>query len=213
MSEWGAGWSEFGVEGRTSDLLPMGVGREPGLHLGGIVQAMKIAAGERVGDIPGEAPWLRAQVGFLWETAVEYILGGCPYDAAMELAWKRHMVAGQRVGVVKQFKLLEDGIHMTPDGLTTDASPILESYKWTGKSFAKAGTLEDFEEHFWTWHVAEKGYARAAGVLGCRFIVLFSNGDYRGAKGPMARECTVTWDQSELDSNWAAVLVHAARLR
>lgn len=211
MSEW-TGWSEFAVESRSADLLPIGEGRPAGLHLGSVIQAMRVAAGERSGDIPGEAPWLRAQVGFLWEQAVEYMLGGVPYDDAMELAFKRHMVAGVRKGVVKQFRLEADGIHMTPDGLDP-AVPQLESYKLTWKGAGKATTLEDFEDNFWNWHVAEKGYARNAGVLSCRFIVLWVRGDYKGAQGPMARECTVRWTQDELEANWNVVLAQAAALK
>lgn len=212
MSDWGAGWSDFAIESRSADLLPIGEGRPAGLHLGDVVRAMKIAAGENVKDIPGEAPWLRASVGFWWESAVEYMLQGMTYDEALEQSFKRHMIAGQRQGVVKQLRLEADGIHMTPDALDPKV-PQLESYKLTWRGAGKAATLEDFEENFWTWHLQEKAYAKAAGVTSCRWIVLWVRGDYKGAQGPMARECTVKWTPAELDENWRVVLAQAEALK
>jgi hypothetical protein len=228
----------------------MGTGRGSELHLGAIIKAMKIAAGEKVGDIPGEQPWLRAQVGFLWEAAVEYTIAGLSIDDALELAFKRHMRALRPMA--RQVKLVRDGIHMTPDAVegllrlsikcsycNSDASDpmgcpqhpcsgrTLLSWKATFRGAGKAGFgvadpdegLRDFEDNFWTWHVAEKAYAAAAQAAGllpvgeatCRFEVLWIRGDYRGAGGPKALSTEVTWDERELDSNWQVVLKNRDR--
>ena len=194
MSRW-TGWEPIDVAGLDAALQPMGTGRGAELHLGQIVKAMKIAAGEKVGDILGEQPWLRAQCGFLWEQAVEYTLAGMGFEDAMELAFKRMMRALRTTA--RQTKLERDGIHMTPDGIdkplrlfyhgntpiTRDLSALvpefttpgclLYSWKLTWRGAGKAGFGMDpdeglavFEDNFWTWHVAEKAYAAAAQTAG-----------------------------------------------
>lgn len=237
MSRW-TGWEPIDVAGLDAALQPMGTGRGAELHLGQIVKAMKEAAGEKVGDIPGEQPWLRAQCGFLWEAAVEYTLAGMGFEDAMELAFKR-MMRMLRTDLVRQVKLVRDGVHMTPDGIDNGYRPgemvpvvalgdplpprlgrRLYSWKLTWRGQGKAATLEDFEENFWTWMVAEKAYVAAAQFMGmlpagdatCRFEVLWVRGDYRGAGGPKALATEVTWSSEELASNWQTVLKHRDRV-
>ena len=149
MSRW-TGWSPIDVAGLDAALEPMGTGRGTELHLGAILKYRKVAAGESVDDIPGEQPWLRAQVGFLWEWAIEYVLAGMSIDDALELAFKRHMRALRPM--VRQVRLERDGIHMTPDGID---SPRLLSWKATWRGAGKAGYgldpdegLREFEDNF-----------------------------------------------------------------
>jgi len=223
MSRW-SGWSPIDVAGLDAALMPMGHGRGAELHLGSIVREMKRAAGESVEGIPGEQDWLRAQVGFLWEPAVEYVIGGMSTDDALELAFKRHMRA-LRSNIVRQVRLERDGIHMTPDGI--ERARTLVSWKATWRGAGKAGFgldsdsgLAAFEDNFWTWHVAEKAYCAAAQVAGmmppgdatCRFEVLWVRGDYRGAGGPKALATEVTWSAEELESNWRVVLTNRDRM-
>ena len=221
MSRW-TGWEPIDVCGLDAALNPMGHGRGAELHLGAIIKEMKRAAGESVDSIPGEQEWLRAQVGFLWEPAVEYVLAGMGIDDALELAFKRHMRA-LRV-MARQVKLERDRIHMTPDGLLPRQ---LLSWKATWRGAGKAGYgldptegLAMFEDNFWAWHVAEKAYAAAAQVAGllpagdatCRFEVLWVRGDYRGAGGPKALATEVTWTPEEMDTNWTGILRNRDRL-
>jgi hypothetical protein len=221
MSRW-TGWTAIDVAGLDAALQPMGTGRGAELHLGAIIREMKVAAGGNVSDIPGEQPWLRAQVGFLWEAAVEYVVAGMGIDEALELAFKRHMRALRVMS--RQVRLERDGIHMTPDAIEGRA---LLSWKATWRGAGKAGYgatdheegLRDFEDNFWHWMVAEKAYAAAAQVAGllpegdatCRFEVLWVRGTYRGAGGPLALATEVTWSEAELRSNWDVVLKNAAR--
>jgi len=114
VSRW-TGWTPIDVAGLDAALQPMGTGRGSELHLGAIIREMKVAAGGNVSDIPGEQPWLRAQCGFLWEQAVEYVVAGASIDDAMELAFKRHMRALRVMS--RQVRLERDGIHMTPDAI------------------------------------------------------------------------------------------------
>ena len=214
MSRW-VPWFPIEVTGLDAALQPMGTGRGAELHLGTIIKEMKRAAGDNVESIPGEQEWLRAQVGFLWETAVEYTVAGMGIDEALELAFKRHLRALRQMA--RQVKLERDGVHMTPDGIE---GRTLLSWKATWRGAGKAATLDDFEDNFWSWHTAEKAYcaaAQAAGLLPegeatCRFEVLWVRGDYRGAGGPKALACEVTWSAEELAANWAVILKNKERM-
>lgn len=224
MSRW-TGWVPIDVTGLDAALDPMGTGRGSELHLGAILKEMKVAAGENVDDIPGEQPWLRAQTGFLFEVAVEYIIAGMEIDAAIELAFKRHMRALRR-DIVRQVRLERDGIHMTPDGVERNRTLISWKATWRGAGKAGWGNpdldagLRDFEDNFWPWHTAEKAYAAAAQVAGllppgdatCRWEVLWVRGTYRGPGGPIAASCEVTWSEAELAENWRVVLAHRERM-
>jgi len=208
-------WFPLEVTGLDAALQPMGTGRGAELHLGTIIKEMKRAAGDNVESIPGEQEWLRAQCGFLWEQAVEYVIGGLTIDEAIELAFKRHMRALRQMA--RQVKLERDGVHMTPDGI--DGRYLL-SWKATWRGAGKAAELESFEDNFWAWHTAEKAYCAAAQIAGllppgdatCRFEVLWVRGDYRGAGGPKALACEVTWTPEELEANWSAILAHRERM-
>jgi len=210
-----SGWSDFPVwdNMRTADLTEMGVGRPGGLHLSAVIHEMKVAAGEKVGEIKGDQPYMRMQEGFLWETALEYMIGGLSLDDAIELAFKRYMIA-LRKNICTQVALEKDGIHMTPDGLDK-AEGRLESYKCTRRSLKKVLTKEDFEMNFWPWLVQEKSYAIAAGVDTVTWIVLFQAGDYGKGKGtgPRAMQATAVFTAQELVDNWRNVLVNAEALR
>jgi len=205
-------WSPIDIEHnlRTAELRPMGEGRPAGLHLGQIIQAMRIAAGLPQGAPDGDQPGVRLAEGFLWEIACEYMLSGVAYDEAMELAFKRYMLH-LRVGIVKQVQLVRDGIHMTPDALDP-ATGALESYKVTRKKMPHTQDL--FEEKFWPWLVQEKAYCLAAGVDTVRWYVLFQAGDYsRGpGSGPKAVTSTGVFTPKELVENWKGVQAYAIGL-
>ena len=85
------GWSVWPVSLRDNEGKPMGEGRPPGLHLGQIIQRMRVAAGERTGNVEGDQDGVRIQEGFLWESALEYMVGGLRLDEALEVAFKRYM--------------------------------------------------------------------------------------------------------------------------
>ena len=150
--------------------------------------------------------------GFLWEIALEYMINGLEVDQAMDLAFKRHMGAVRRP-IATQIKLERDGVHMTPDGLDKTEG-ILESYKYTRRSFKSACTAEEFESNFWPWFVQEKSYCLAAGVDTVRWIVCFASGDYtRGPGGfPKVLEGSATFTPQELLTNWGVVMAHAASM-
>lgn len=210
-----SGWSDFPVHEnmRTADLTKMGEGRSSGLHLSQVIHNMKVAAGENVGEIKGDQPYVRMQEGFLWETALEYMIAGMPLDEAIELAFKRYMTA-LRKDVCTQVTVERDGIHMTPDGYL-DTPGELESYKSTRKSFRKAATGADFQANFWPWFVQEQAYALALGVDTVRWIVLFQAGDYSKGRGtgPIVVQGTAVFTPEELLANWRVVLQHAKDLR
>lgn len=173
-----------------ANLDPMGTGRTEGLHLSQIIKRMRLEAGEKLEDLPGEQPGLRAQIGFLWERAIEY-------------AWKEYQ--GVTRPVDRGLQIREDGIHMSPDGLNREDG-LIEEYKFTWKSRRKWD--EAAEEEFWPWMVQVKGYARALGMTKVRFLVFWAGGAYfkgdRPQIGPWLTE--FQWSREELDANWATVL-------
>lgn len=187
----------------------MGEGRPEGLHLGDIIRARKIALGESVKSPEGDQPNVRVCEGFLWETAVEYMLAGVSRDEAIDLAFKRYCMQ-IREGVVRQVRLERDGVHMTPDAFDP-ATGRLESYKATRRTLNNARTWELFSEHFWSWVWQEMSYCLAARVDSVRWIVLWQAGDYSKGwgSGPQVLEATATWTEEELAAQWREVLQFA----
>lgn len=208
-------WVPLDVRGNIlrADLTPMGGGRAPGMHVSQVVHAAKVAAGENVDDIEGDQPGVRIQEGFLFETVVEYMIAGAPFDEAVALAFKRHCLA-LRQGVVTQYKLALDDIHGTPDALDPFV-PQHESYKSTRRSLRKARSAADFEENFWQWVMQEAAYCHMAGLDRVRWIVWWQAGDYSKGRGtgPCILEATARFDKAELEANWRGVTQIAERLR
>lgn len=206
MSEW-TGWKPFPLERRREDLSKFGEGRAPGLHVSQAIKRMKMAVGENVNPIPGEQDFLRPQIGFFWEYALEVMAAtGCTVDEALTVALKRH-ASEDRTKLLKQIRLERDGIHGTPDGLDEDTGTF-ESYKATWRSFRGCDTLEGFEDKFWTWQLQEKAYCAMAGHLKCRWIVLWVCGDYSRPIGPRVLETTVTWTEDEVEQAWESIVAH-----
>jgi hypothetical protein len=208
-------WVPLDVRGNMlrADLTRMGEGRAAGVHVSAVIHTAKVAAGENVDDIEGDQPGVRAQEGFLWETVLEYVIAGAPFDEAVGLAFKRHMLA-LRTGIVTQLRLERDAIHGTPDGLDPTV-PQLESYKSTRRSLRKARSAADFEENFWTWCMQEMAYCYMAGLDRVRWVVWWQAGDYSKGRGtgPCVLEATARFGKDELAVNWAGVTQIAARLR
>ena len=209
-----SGWSEFPAHEGMLDagLKPMGEGRPEGLHLSEIIHDWKAGLGEKVGAPPDDQEGVRLVEGFLWETALEYVCAGVGIDEAMDLAFKRYMIA-LRSDIVTQIKVEKDGIHMTPDGFNK-AEGLTESYKLTRRSFKRAKSAEDFKTNFWAWIVQEQGYCLALGVDTARYIVLWQAGDYSGGPGdpPKMMECTITFTVEELIENWGRVCAYADKI-
>lgn len=208
------GWEDFPLSRRREDLTLIGDGRRPGKHVSDSIRRMKVEMGENVGGIPGEAPWLRPQIGFLFEFALEVMAAtGCRYDEALAVALKRHLAA-DRTNVEKQLRLVYDDIHGTPDGLDLD-NRCMESYKCTWRSSRGSEDLTFFLEKFWTWDLQERAYLKMYNetheekVYSCRWIVLFVCGDYRRPIGPRCQTTMVTWSPEEIDRAWESIVAHA----
>lgn len=230
-----SGWTPLNVAKNTlrADGSLVHTGRAAGLHLGAIVHAAKVASGESVAAPAGDQDGVRMQEGFMWEMIHEYISSGCPFDEAIELAFKRLQLQ-LRQGIVTQLALQLDGIHGTPDGLnpfgpavwtteegvevepTGDApcEPELESYKATRRTLRNARSGGDFENFFWTWVMQECGYLKMAGLRQVRWVVWWLAGDYSKGKGsgPQMLEARARFSQEEIDANWRGVCTIADRL-
>lgn len=198
---------------RTESGERMGENRAPGLHLSSIVKEMRRAAKLPEG-IEGEQDGVRMQLGFCFEHALMLCANnpGMSFTVALEHSYRRWMVQVWD-GVVTQVTGEQDGIHMTPDGLDCNEG-ILHSYKLTWRSKRKAISKDEFEEHFWPWLVAEKGYAWHWGVDTVRFFIGWVNGDYSYKKGggPSIEVYDCVFTEEELRENWAAVLRYKAAM-
>ncbi len=231
--EW-TGWHPLDMSANAlrADGSRVHTGRAPGLHLGAVVHAAKVAAGESTTAPDGDQDGVRMQEGFIWEVVHEYITAGLPVDEAIGLAFKRYNLQ-LRQGIVTQLPLLLDGIHGTPDALNPDGLeidtpdgeelaqytgrcgvPELESYKATRRSLRNARTSTDFENHFWTWVMQEAGYLKMAGLQQVRWVVWWLAGDYSKGKGtgPQMLESRAKFSDEELDSNWGGICVIADRI-
>jgi len=190
---------------RTEDGKRMGEDRPGGLHLSDITREMRKAAKLPQG-IEGEQDGIRMQLGFIWEHAVELVLQGVPFDAALAHSYKRYMLQA-RGHVVKQVQTSLDGVEMTPDAFDCE-SGLIESYKLTWKSKKKAISKDEFQENFWPWLVAEKAYCLAWGVDTTRFFIGWVNGDYsyKPGGGPQLDIYDCVYTEDELKANWGAVM-------
>lgn len=212
---------------RDASFQPMGLGRPKGRHLSEILLAMEEAAkGEEMKGVPGEQEWMRAQVGFLWERAIEYVAQGMEYHDAMEEVWGELLIASRPVD--KQLHLELDGIHLTPDGYHTE-DQLLEEYKFTWRSSNKWGALPVVEgeerqkvemgaspeRHFARWVGQVRSYLHVGNVTKawpfpihtCRFIIFWAGGDYsyKPGRGPQPTQCLVTFTPEELEEGWEVV--------
>ena len=211
-------WVPLDVIGslRTAELEPMGrdrSGAEWDVGVGDVVHAAKVAAGEPVTAPDGDQEGVRVQEGFLWETVVEYIIGGAPFDEAVELTFKR-LCLHLRAGMVKQVQLVKDRIRGTPDAFDPSV-PQHESYKSTRRTLRKARTPADFETNFWTWVMQEAAYCHMAGIDQVRWMVWWQAGDYSKGKGtgPVMLEATARFTAEEMAKNWEGVVAIANRIK
>ena len=201
-----SGWTPFPIGTvLSSDLKP--TGNRDGLHLSAVLDRMAKGMGEK--PYPPSDPTVRFTAGFVYETAVEYMMAGMTIDEAMDLAFKRHMIA-LRTGVSTQVHLERDGIRATPDAFNPTAGEV-ESYKNTWRKLPS--TEEEFTTKFWRWCWQESAYAYLLGVDTARWIVLWNCGDYKSVRGPVVMQATAVWTPEELAKNWRVVLTHAAAMR
>jgi hypothetical protein len=219
---------------RDASLEVMGTGRNPDdIHVGQIIRWRRERNGDAFVSTPGEQEGVRMQVGFLHESAIEYILAGMPFDEAYSLAFKRWLMPLRpETEVARQVKLIKDDIHGTPDALLVGKG-VCESFKATWKSLKKAcganakecpdatlpiATDEDsFREHFWHWLDAEAAYCWMFDppVDTVRFYVLWMMGDYsyRPGFGPQVRYMDVTWTPEELAAGWREMVRDYAAIK
>lgn len=201
----------FNIQPRDANfaLLGRGQNRPEGLHLSEIIRERKVAAGEKVTGVEGEQPELRMQIGFLWERA-------------LETAWKEYVQIADLEGLpfrrgrrLSQLRLVEDGIHMTPDGDDLDEHWLEES-KFTWRSMRK--WEPDPAEYFDSWLGQTKGYVRARNIQrklldmpplhGVRFFIFWAGGDYsfKPGRGPQPTATEVRFTDEELEEHWQTVL-------
>src|SRR5678816_3545302 len=154
--------------------------RSPGVHCGQIISLIEKQQGRLKGrtdidDNPDK--WKPYRVfGFLFE-------------------WVLKVVVFQRLGLVKVGEMCLDGIYMTPDFLDPQTWTLHE-FKCTWRSWT--GDLNDF----WSYLTQIKAYCKAMGILQARLTILFVNGNYK-PRVPQLKSFLITFEQYELDENWA----------
>ena len=161
--------------------------RSPGLHLSDVIHDMdrELMRTER-GELD-DATRLQFEKGWLWEEAL-----------SQAFAKK----GAKRIG-----EILEDGITMTPDGVSFDGDDfVVEEYKCTALSADKPPTDN------WKWMMQAKGYCKALGAFKCIFRVLHHM-DIMWHPGRAYGTFLLTFTQRELDENWEAVVNHAKVMR
>lgn len=139
----------------------------------------------------GEQPWLRAWLGFVWERALEWFF---------KLA-----LAAQR-DVVRPPEQELEGVFGHPDGIDL-ADGTLEEYKLSWVSMKNATSAAAFAKKFPRWMMQAMGYLKMVGGTKVRFWVYWVSGDYsfKPGHGPQCRVYEVSFDQDEIDDNWAMV--------
>lgn len=181
------------------DLNPMGTGRSSGLHLSSLVKAaVQEITGKEMKAIEGEQEGIRAQMGFLWERALEY-------------AFKEYMNA-ERKGIKKQLKVELEGVKGSPDGLSIKDN-VLEEYKCTWRSLRRWN--EDPEESFLYWFMQVKGYLHMLGLKRVRFFIFWVNGDYtyKPGRGPQVTTQEFEFTEEELQDNWALLMAQRGKAK
>lgn len=127
-----------------------------------------------------------AEVGFLWEDLLSYVLAD-RYAARLS-------------------EVEKDGIVGSPDGLNIydpffNSSLHNEEYKATWRSVKK--TPPDI----WYWMTQFKSYCYMLGVDVSIVRVLYLNGDYKGS-GPISMVYGLRFTDQELKENWEMILKH-----
>jgi hypothetical protein len=182
-----------------ASLRPMGTGRSSGLHLSSLVKAaVQEITGKKLESIEGEQEGVRAQMGFLWERAMEY-------------AFTEYMNA-ERKGIKKQLKVELEGVTGSPDGLSVKDS-VLEEYKCTWRSMRRWN--EDPEGNFLYWFMQVKGYLHMLGLTKVRFFIFWVNGDYtyKPGRGPQVTTQEFEFTEEELSDNWALLIAQRGKVK
>jgi hypothetical protein len=173
------------IEQLTFDASPP---RTAGLHVSTIYRSICEELDPKRFRRDGDMPWNRFEVGFTFERILEIAF------------------ASRLPHIFRPGEILCDGILLTPDGV--DASGpylVLEEYKFTWMSSRDAPD----SAKFWHWRIQMMAYCYALGILRARLRALFVNGDYKGDRSPEYRVWDFTFEQWELDENWAMLRSHA----
>jgi hypothetical protein len=167
--------------------------RFSGIHLSGILRYIALESGlmRALADLDEEEMPLRMALGLAWE---EFAVSLYP-----EIDWQPG-------------ELIEQGIAMTCDGISSMWSPLpapapcLEEFKLTWKKIRNGA---DFLDE-WYWMHQGRGYLWGYGFTLCRWHVCFVNGDYRGS-GPIYMRYLVQFSDEEIAKTGKMLLANKER--
>jgi hypothetical protein len=168
------------------------VARSEGIHVSGLIRSIAAIMGilkpewvddpDYIGDIreiTDPAAVLRICIGLAWEEW--YISNILTRDGVAD----------------HPGEMCVDGVHMTPDGISTSPLTIHE----VKASYKSINTTADFSKQ-WMWLTQLKCYCKGARTLYGRFHVLHICGNYKFPLSPELKCWDIEFTKKEIDTNW-----------
>lgn len=132
-----------------------------------------------------------------------------PNLVALGMAWEEFAATLYPDMVWQPGEVQDDGIYMSPDGISTLAvakpkgyAATLEEFKYTSKKVRSAGQLK--EE--WLWMQQLMNYQLALGADLSRLHVMYYQGNWEGRREPVYMRYLIQFEKSELESSRKAVV-------
>lgn len=174
-------------------LLPM-EGREPGLHISGIISSLCV----QLGHYPPKSEWSESDI-----TRMQL---GCALEDTLALRWTQEYPDRY----IQLGGLEVDGLHGTPDFYDVVDNAI-EEVKLTWMS----SRHDPDSEKFWRYWVQIKAYCHMLDTRVGRLHVCHAMGNYKfdDGGGPQYNVWERTFSNQELDENWRMLKSHGERYR
>lgn len=184
------------MQTRKVDTTEFGIGisgggeRSKGLHVSEIYKDLMHDLEPKRFKNDGQYNYEKLEVGLSFETMLEQ---GIQQRLFPDLVRPGEIIS-------------DEGIAMSPDGLTFDPLTVHE-FKATWMS-SRQGIEHD---KFYVWFVQMKAYCREMGTPYARLWVLFVNGNYVQPYKPLLCAWDFRFTQQELDENWQMLINHARK--
>lgn len=176
-------------------------GRERGVHLSGIIQAML----KRIDPKKYAGPRDPIRMG-------TYIAGGLAFEQILEDAIRQALFGTLQIERPPSMEL--DGVHMNADGISVELRhwelhPEPEPYVMVHEFKMTWMSSREFphNDKFWKYFTQIKGYCKLFDTTLARLWVYWVNGDY-STHQPVLMAYDLVFTQREIDDNWNMLLNH-----